>query len=585
VLKRALHTSGGLILLLAALSLLLTACIGRSTASPTATVQPTAAVPTPVSLSTATQSPTLAPTLPQASINLRAQELPWWNDAVFYEIFVRSFADSDGDGIGDFVGLTQKLDYLNDGDPDTTTDLGITGIWLMPIQPSPSYHGYDVTDYTAVNPEYGTLEEFKAFLDAAEARDIHVIIDLVLNHTSSEHPWFLSALDGPSSPYYDYYIWSDTDPGIRGPEGQTVWQQADNGRYYYGFFWSGMPDLNYRTPAVTDEMDKVTAFWLEEVGVDGFRLDAVRHLVEEDRVLANTAETHTWLQGFHEQYKTIAPEAVTVGEIWDKSEVVSTYVQGNELDLAFNFDLASAWVLSAVSKDARPASFMLNRDLQEFQPGQFATFLTNHDQNRVMNQVNGEVLRAKTAASLLLTAPGVPFLYYGEEIGMTGQKPDPEIRTPMQWNGERGAGFSSGQPWHELNGDAAEVNVAAQDGDPDSLLSRYRDLIHLRNANPALRSAGAWLVETGDRGVYAVLRASEDQAILVVINLDDEPVTDYALALEEGPLQGGFSAATLYGAGDAPLPPLLANTGGGFDAYQPLPELVPGAVVVIELAP
>ncbi len=585
MLKRASWISRGFIVLLVAFSLLLPACTGRSTASPTAAPQPTAVATMPQSVATATQSPTLAPTLPPGSINLDAQELPWWNDAVFYEVFVRSFADSDGDGIGDFNGLTQKLDYLNDGDPDTTSDLGITGIWLMPIQPSPSYHGYDVTDYTAINPEYGTLEDFQAFLDAAHERGIRVIIDLVLNHTSSEHPWFLSALDGPSSPYYDYYVWSDTDPGIRGPDGQTVWQRADNGRYYYGYFWSGMPDLNYRTPAVTEEMDKVTAFWLEEIGVDGFRLDAVRYLVEDERILANTPETHTWLQGFREEYKTIAPEAVTVGEIWDESEMVATYVQGNELDLAFNFDLASAWVLSAVSKDARPASFMLNRDLPAFRPGQFATFLTNHDQNRVMNQVNGEVLRAKTAASLMLTAPGVPFLYYGEEIGMTGQKPDPEIRTPMQWTGEPGAGFTSGQPWQAINADASEVNVAAQDGDPDSLISRYRDLIHLRNATPALRSADAWLVDTGDRGVYAVLRADTQQAVLVIINLDDEPVTDYTLALESGPLQGGFTATNLYAAGDAPLPPLIANPGGGFDAYQPLPELAPGAAMVIELAP
>lgn len=583
--KRSFHLPRRLIFLLTVISLLLCACTGRSTASPTAVQQPTAVAPTPAIPATATQSPTLEPTLPPGSINVDAIELPWWNDAVFYEIFVRSFADSDGDGIGDFKGLTQKLDYLNDGNPDTTTDLGITGIWLMPIHPSPSYHGYDVTDYTAVNPEYGTLEDFQAFLDAAHQRGIRVIIDLVLNHTSNEHPWFVSALEGPSSPYYDYYIWSDTDPGIRGPEGQTVWQRAENGKYYYGFFWSGMPDLNYRTPAVTEEMDNVTAFWLEEIGVDGFRLDAVRHLIEDGRVLANTPETHTWLQGFREEYKTISPEVVTVGEIWDKSQVVSTYVQGNELDLAFNFDLASGWVLSAVSKDARPASFLLNRDLPVFQPGQFATFLTNHDQNRVMNQMNGEVLRAKTAASMLLTAPGVPFLYYGEEIGMTGQKPDPEIRTPMQWSGEDGAGFTSGQAWHKINEDAVKVNVAAQDGDPQSLLSRYRDLIHLRNATPALRSAHAWLVETADRGVYSVLRADSQQVVLVIINLDDQPVTDYALTLENGPLEGGFSASGLYGTGDALLPPLTANAGGGFDAYQPLPELAPGAVMVIELTP
>lgn len=560
---------------------LLAACTRQTATLPAATSAPsaTAAVLPP------TAAPTVAPTRAPGAVNVAERDLPWWNDAVFYEVFVRSFADSDDDGIGDFNGLTQRLDYLNDGNPDTSSDLGITGIWLMPIQPSPSYHGYDITDYTAINPEYGTLEDFQAFLTAAHERGIRVIIDLVLNHTSSEHPWFVSAMQGPGSPYYDYYVWSETDPGIRGPEGQTVWQTAINGRYFYGYFWSGMPDLNYRNPAVTAEMDKVSAFWLEEVGIDGFRLDAVRHLVEDGSKLTNTPETHTWLQGFREEYKTLNPEAVTVGEIWDKSSAVAPYVQGNELDLAFNFDLASAWVTAAAGKDARTASFVLNRDLQVFQPGQFATFLTNHDQNRVMNQVNGAVLRAKTAAALMLTAPGVPFVYYGEEIGMSGAKPDPQIRTPMQWNSAEGAGFTAGAPWEAINPDAETVNVAAQDAEPASLLNHYRALIHLRNANPAMRSADAWVLDAGTRSVYAVLRADHQQALLVLVNLDDEAVTDYALSLENGPLAGSFSVRGIYGSSAEDLPELTANSTGGFAGYQPLPELAPGAVYVLELLP
>lgn len=560
------------------LFLLLICALLGACARPAPTSAPTAA---PVATQTAAPAPTHAPGV----IQVAARDLPWWNDAVFYEVFVRSFADSDGDGIGDFKGLTQRLDYLNDGDPSTTTDLGITGLWLMPIHPSPSYHGYDVTDYTAINPEYGTMEDFQAFLTAAHERGIRVIIDLVLNHTSSEHPWFVSALDGPGAPYYDFYVWSETDPGIRGPDGQTVWQKASNGRYFYGFFWSGMPDLNYRTPAVTVEMEKVTAFWLDEVGIDGFRLDAVRHLIETGSAVSNTHETHTWLQGFREEYKTLNPDALTVGEIWDKSAAVAPYVQGNELDLAFNFDLAGAWLTAAASKDARTATFVLDRDLQVFQPGQFATFLTNHDQNRVMNQVNNDVLRAKTAAALLLTAPGVPFVYYGEEIGMSGAKPDPQIRTPMQWNSGEGAGFTDGQPWEAINVGAETINVAGQDADPQSLLNHYRALIHVRTANSALRSADAWLVDSGTKSVYAVLRADSQQAVLVLINLDDDAVAQYALSLESGPLAGSFAVRGLLGSTDAALPVLVANPGGGFDAYQPLPELAAGTVYVIELTP
>lgn len=557
-------------------AVLLAACALPGAVTPTALpAAPTATLPATA------PTPTRAP----GAINLEPRDLPWWNDAVFYEIFVRSFADGNGDGIGDFAGLTARLDYLNDGNPATTTDLGITGIWLMPIHPSPSYHGYDVTDYTAVNPDYGTLDDFRALLDAAHQRGIRVIIDLVLNHTSEEHPWFMSALNGPAAPYHDYYLWSDADPGIRSSEGKAVWHRAGNGQYYYGFFWSGMPDLNYTNPAVNQEMEQVVDFWLTDVGVDGFRLDAARHLIEDGSQLANTEATHQWFQGFRQQYKAEKPDSLTVGEIWDNSSVVATYAKGDQLDLAFNFDLAAAWLTAAAAKDARTANFVLARDLDVFPPGQFATFLANHDQNRVINQVNDDVERARAAAALLLTAPGVPFLYYGEEIGMRGQKPDEMIRTPMQWSPEPGAGFTTGRPWEAINPDADTVNVAMQTGDPDSLLSRYRSLIHLRNASPALRSADAWVVESGSKAVYALLRASPEQALLVVVNLSDEAVQDYSLKLESGPLRGSFALIDLLNAAGGAAPVLAANAQGGFDDYRPLPELVPGAVYAFELRP
>ena len=251
---------------LAALLLLaLAAC--QTAATPTVTPESS---PIPSEIAAVTSTPTVGGT-------------NWWNEAVFYEIFVRSFKDSNGDGIGDFQGIIQQLDYLNDGDPNTTDDLGINAIWLMPIFPSPSYHGYDVTNYQDVNPDYGTLEDFQQLLEECHARGIRVIIDFVINHTSDKHPWFQAALD-PASPYHEYYVWSETKPQGLGPLGQESWFKAPNGKYYYAVFWSGMPDLNYNNPKVTEEIYAATQFWLEE-GVDGFRVDAARYLFEEGEVL------------------------------------------------------------------------------------------------------------------------------------------------------------------------------------------------------------------------------------------------------------------------------------------------------------
>ena len=200
----------------------------------------------------------------------------WWNDAVFYEIFVRSFYDSNNDGIGDFRGIIDKLDYLNDGDSATTTDLGVTALWLMPMMKSPSYHGYDVSDYYSTNPQYGTMADFEELVTKAHAHGIKVIIDFVMNHTSDQIPWFTQSANNQNN-YRDWYIWSPTNPGYTGPWGQTVWNYK-NSAYYYAMFYSGMPDLNYRNPAVKTEMFNATNFWLGK-GIDGFRLDAVKYLI------------------------------------------------------------------------------------------------------------------------------------------------------------------------------------------------------------------------------------------------------------------------------------------------------------------
>ena len=535
---------------------------------------PPAATPSPTPVTAEAITPVVG--MPQGT-----DGYPWWNDTVFYEIFVRSFYDSDGDGIGDFNGIIAKLDYLNDGDPNTTADLGVTGIWLMPIHPSPSYHGYDVTNYWAVNPEYGSMDDFKRMISEAHKRGIRVIIDLVLNHTSSQHAWFVAAQD-PNSPYRDYYIWSETKPDYIGPWGQQVWYKRKSG-YYYALFWEHMPDLNYNNPEVTTKMENVVRFWLDEVGVNGFRLDAAKHLIEEGALQANTESTHAWFAEFRPFYKSINPDALMIGEVWeDNVGVVASYVQGDQLDLTFDFGLAEAFVESARSGKALTVNGTLKLDYRILPRGQFAVFLTNHDQDRVMSQLRGEVNKAKAAASLLLTSPGVPFIYYGEEIGMEGQKPDEDIRRPMQWSAERHAGFSTNFPWRSPGPDWETYNVAAEMDDPNSLLSHYRSLIHLRNQHAALRVGDLYLIRTGNQAIFASLRLSHDEAVLIVINLGSEPVTGYSLLLESSALPAG-QYLDLPLMGEGPFADLTVGDSGNISGYMPLAEIPAYGTLIMQL--
>ena len=283
--------------------------------------------------------PTLTPQPPTPSPQ-SPTSTNWWNDTVFYEVFVRSFYDSDGDGVGDINGLIERLDYLNDGDPTTTDDLGITGIWLMPIMESPSYHGYDVVDYYKVDEEYGTEEDFKRLMAEADKRGIKVIVDLVLNHTSAQHPWFTEARADESGENRDWYVWEEENPGWRGPEGQQVWHGSPTG-YYYGVFWDQMPDLNLTNEQTTAEMQDIARYWIEDMGVDGFRLDAIKHLIEEGQKQTNTESTHAWMQDFHVVYKEANPDAFAIGEVWSPTFEVVKYI-GDEVDAAFEFDLAQA---------------------------------------------------------------------------------------------------------------------------------------------------------------------------------------------------------------------------------------------------
>jgi len=513
------------------------------------------------------------------SATLEPEPILWWKEIVFYEIFVRSFYDSDGDGIGDFQGIIEKLDYLNDGDPDTQDDLGIGGIWLMPINPSPSYHGYDVTDYYTVNPDYGTMQDFKELLDQAEKRGIKVIMDLVINHTSTEHPWFQASQD-PESSYHDWYVWSENNPQTPGPWAQNVWHRSTaNGMYYYGVFWGGMPDLNYDNPDVSAEMMKVSKFWLEEVGVDGFRVDAARYLFADGFVQQDTDETIQWFEDWRLFYNKVNPEAFTIGEVWTNLQVTAKYGQG--MDSLFMFDLAEDIKNSTFYPDPSRIIEEYQDVLTYFPDHNFSTFLSNHDQQRVMSLYEGNVDKAKLGAFVYLTGPGVPFIYYGEEIGMLGNKPDELLRTSMQWSSEPNAGFTTGTPWQSENESYQDVNVALQDEDKTSLLNHYRFLVNLRNQHPVLRTGGFLPFTSTCRLIYPVLRVNEDEAFLLIANLDRRVQEGCTIAIEESPLEGEYQVDTIFGSGE--FTPINFEGNGAVIQYQIPIDLEPWESFILKL--
>ncbi|HMA17269.1 MAG TPA: alpha-amylase family glycosyl hydrolase, partial [Thermoanaerobaculia bacterium] len=435
--------------------------------------------------------PTAAP--PPVPTHAATQwDLDWAEGAIVYEIFVRSFQDGNGDGIGDFRGLVSRLDYLNDGNPATRNDLGVDAIWLMPVFASPSYHGYDVADYEHVNPDYGSEADFDRLIAEAHRRGIRVILDLVLNHTSAKHPWFRSASTDTASRYRDWFVWSRTDPGWGQPwnPSGSSWHPAAGG-YYYGLFWGGMPDLNFRNTAVRTEMERVATFWLDR-GVDGFRLDATRHLIEDgpDAGQSDTPETHAFLREFAAAVRRVKPGAVLVGENWTDTASIAAYFgatdsvrRGDELPCNFDFPLAAAIVDGVKSGDARGIAAALADVARSYPAGAIdAPFLTNHDMPRVATQLGNRRDRLGTASAILFTLPGTPFVYYGEEIGMQNGPGDDDRykRTPMPWTGVKGGGFSAHDPWFAFAPGRDHANVAAEEKNPGSLLRRYVSLIRLR---------------------------------------------------------------------------------------------------------
>lgn len=479
----------------------------------------------------------------------------WARNGVCYEVFVRSFQDGDGDGTGDFRGLTQRLDYINDGNPQTTDDLGANCVWLMPIMPSPSYHGYDVTNYYDINRDYGTLDDFRAFLSEAHERGIHIVIDLVLNHLSSEHPFFRSALVNESSPYRDWFVWANSprpSPGWEAPVWHRVGRGENREEYYYGLFWGGMPDYNLSNPAVKAEIERIVDFWANDVGVDGFRLDAVGHLFEgPGGQWKNAPQNYPWLREFRTMLDRVAPNTFTVGEVYDNHAGVRGYYP-DMLHTFFAFEVADSLIGAVRNGNAAGVSAAVMQAQTDIPDQRWGVFIRNHDQTRTLTDMGGDVARVKLAAALQLTLPGIPFVYYGEELGMTGRKEwgDIRLRTPMHWTTGRNVGFTDRIPWEPLAGDSLTANVAAQDDDPHSMLNHYRRLIQLRTSNRALATGEFVPLTTTNHGALAYIRrAASGEAVLVLANLTDQPLANVDLTFPGGSLrEGTWQTRALMGA-------------------------------------
>jgi alpha-glucosidase len=485
---------------------------------------------------------------------------PWYQHAVFYEIYPRSFMDSNGDGIGDLNGIAAKLDYLK--------ALGVDAIWIAPCFPSPQVDfGYDVSDYQNIDPMFGTLDDFDRLQKLGEAHDIKIILDFVVNHTSDQHPWFLDSRSSRSAPKRDWYIWREGKSGNPPNNwisnfGGSAWQwDSTTQQYYYHYFYVQQPDLNWRNPAVVDAMYGTTEWWYKR-GVAGFRLDAVDSLYEDPALRDNPVlpgtndfgdpkienkytqalpEVHTALQGL----RTVANKynAVLIGETWtDNVAQLEPYYGAANDELQMPMDL-----LLTKLKFSAPV-FREHIDAVEA-TGEWPVFVIgNHDIVRSWNrygdgQHNDQV--AKDMAAMFLTLRGTPILYYGDEIGMQNNDPtrredvkDPigrlgwpkekgrdGERTPMQWNSEPNAGFTTGTPWNSIPETYKTYNVADELKDPNSILNWYKQLLALRRSNLALLDGDYFGLNEKDPNVLSYLRKSATDALIVIINMSAAPQT------------------------------------------------------------
>ncbi|HEV7368261.1 alpha-amylase family protein [Arenibaculum sp.] len=515
----------------------------------------------------------------------------WWMNAVFYCLDVETFQDGDGDGIGDFAGLIQRIDYL--------AGLGVSCLWLMPFYPSPNRDdGYDVTDYYTIDPRLGSLGDFVEFVRTAHDRGIRIIVDLVVNHTSCEHPWFQSARSDPDSPYRDWYVWSDEIPE-HGPDGLVFPDQEESnwewdevaGRYYLHRFYKHQPDLNVTNPAVRDEIRKIVGFWLQ-LGVSGFRVDAVPFLLE----IGGAREPegfapHDWLRDLRSFLGRRRGDALLLGEVNLEPEQVRRYFggqSGDELHMCLNFNLNQSLALTLVREDAGALVHGLRALPSLPADAQWGNFLRNHDEwtldklteaerqevfrafgpkpemqifgrglrRRLPTMLDGDQARMRMVYSLMFALPGAPVLFYGEEIGMAENLDIPgrmSVRAPMQWSNEHNGGFSTapsdrlrrpmveGKRW----GPAA-VNVAAQRRDDDSLLNWMERLIRRRRETPEI-ACGAWsLLPVREATVLAMRYDWGPRTVIIVHNLAEAPCS---LSFEVGEAAGWKGLIDLFGRG------------------------------------
>ena len=492
-----------------------------------------------------------------------SQQAQWYKDAVIYQLHVRTFYDSNGDGIGDFRGLTGKLDYLQ--------ELGVNTVWLLPFYPSPLRDdGYDIADYTSVHRSYGTLDDFKEFLAAAHERGIRVIIEMVLNHTSDQHPWFQEARSSRESPRRDWYVWSDTDERYRSARiifvdtelSNWAWDPVSKAYYWHRFF-SHQPDLNYDNPEVREAMWNVMKFWLE-IGIDGFRLDAVPYLVErEGTSCENLPETHEIIRWLRKRLDEAFPGKMLLAEANQWPEDVCAYFgQGDEFHMAFHFPLMPRMFMAVKLEDRKPIIEILQRTPQIPEICQWCIFLRNHDEltlemvtdverdymydeyardrtmrinvgirRRLAPLMDNDRRRIELLTGMLMSLPGTPILYYGDEIGMgdnvyLGDRNG--VRTPMQWNGQWNGGFSAADPErlyaplisNPVYGYQA-VNVDSQRRSEHSLLSWTKRLIQVRKSSQVFSRGGIAFLNPQNHRVIAYVRELGNERVLAVNNLSN----------------------------------------------------------------
>ncbi|MGE5124313.1 MAG: maltose alpha-D-glucosyltransferase [Acidobacteriaceae bacterium] len=491
----------------------------------------------------------------------------WYKNAIFYEASVKAFCDSNADGIGDLAGFAQKLDYLS--------ELGVDCIWLNPIYPSPlKDDGYDIADYCDIHPNYGTLDDFNHLVEQAHQRGLRLITDLVVNHTSDQHPWFQAARKSRRSPYRDYYVWSDSDqkyPGVRiifvdTEKSNWTWDEVA-GQYFWHRFYSHQPDLNYDNPAVKSEMFKVMKFWLD-IGIDGFRVDAVPYLIErEGTPCENLPETHDFLKEMRLFVEKNYPGRILLCEANQWPQDVQEYLgEGDEFHMAFHFPLMPRIFMALKRGDASPIRWALDETPSIPANTQWCTFLRNHDEltlemvseeerqwmweqyapephmrlnlgirRRLAPLLDDDQQLIALANSLLFTLPGAPIIYYGDEIGMGDNiwLPDRNgVRTPMQWEATKSAGFSEAEQLYsplitEPPYGYQDVNVAAQMVDKGSLWHTMRRMVRLRKEHGVLSDGDLAWVECGTEKVLAYYRSSAGGKFIVVHNLSPVPQEVY----------------------------------------------------------